>query len=665
VLLVDYEAARDDDRSVVTTQAALFGAAVAVMAFSTAAASQTCQIDAKDRGCLEVPDPLLGALPLGPLAMIAFLQVIGAISTVRNYYIRGLEAELRRYAGGPLSAIRAGTPSEAIYPASYFELMTNMVSMRRGHLGFRLMNTVLLIAILVIFGGLAVFIALHVGVETRIAMGAVYGFLAALMLVQAATATVGGRRLFKRVARQHADGTNSKLPSVPESDIEQRSLVSYLLLPRVEECVKWLFLLASFGLGAWALGGIEKETAIHAGVVFIAFEYLLYEARYQWNDVRGYKSDSKHPERSVRRRLPMGSTPLKSRRNVIASLIVALLRVLAAIALGIAFGNEVLVPVLVLILLVFGVAGVYERLRLRLEAKNDGDDGTSRDVVAVWTWVGVGYAIRGGAGLWLAGFALDSPVLLLAVPMFVAYGSMFVTLTWVLEALSLCAHPEEESGDDGDDWKKNVTYTEALSDKHHLRLLLPYVDIEATEGPSGLEPNSRKKTALKSTGKVRAPWNAATVAAAPLSAAAGFALAGAGQFPSGSLPFVFAGMAVAIIGACAMAVMPSARWRPATVVATASILGTLGFIADLQTPLLACVPWLVVGATYFWFRDQSYDTLHAGARPLVECAAHAYTAILRLCAGPATADLIGLPKKKPKEKAVEPRRPSRAPEPHP
>jgi hypothetical protein len=634
VLLIDYEAARDDDRSVTSTQAALFGAAVAITAFVAAAASETCQIDqpstkAAQENCLDVPDPLLGALPLGPLAMIAFLQVIGAVSTVRNYYLRGLEAELRRYAGGPLTSIGAPTNREAIYPASYYELLTNLMSMRRGHLGFRLMNAVMLLAILVVFGGLAVFIAIHVDTGTRITMGIVYGAIGLLMLAQAMNATVGGRRLFQRVARQHADGTSSRLPRVPDQGSSERSLMSYLLLPRVEECVKWLFMLISFVLGALAADGVDRATVVRAAVVFVAFEYLIYEARYQWNDVRGYKPDSEHPERAVRRRLPVGATTRERRRNVAASLGVAILRVLAAGGLALAFGSDVLVPVAVLAVLVFLVARVYESLRSRLEAKGANDRTVARYAIAVWTWVGVGYAIRGGAGLWLAGFTLDSQVLLLAIPMFVAYGTMFVTLTWVLEALSHYTRDADR-----------LRASKELAGKHHLRLLVPYLDIEAsTEGDTN---GCRTMYALKPRGAIWAPWNIALLVAAPLSAAAGLALAAAGDLSLAQLPFVAAAAVIAAAGACGLLRMPDERWRPAAVVATASILGGLGFVADLEAPALALLPWLVVSATYVGFRLQSYDSLHAGIRPIVERGVAVYTSLLRRLVGPATAPMIGL-----------------------
>src|SRR6185369_3537197 len=105
--------------------------------------------------------------------------------------------------------------------------------------------------------------------------------------------------------------------------------------------------------------GFVQSPLPRAFVIFFVLEYLLYEARYQWNDIRGLAEDAAHP--LPKNRLPIGYQGANARRNIIASSLVAVLRIVIAIALA-----SVVAPlsdVIVLTVLVFGLAVLYEWLR--------------------------------------------------------------------------------------------------------------------------------------------------------------------------------------------------------------------------------------------------------------------------------------------------------------
>src|SRR3954454_25121570 len=68
----------------------------------------------------------------------------------------------------------------------------------------------------------------------------------------------------------------------------QRSLASYLLLPRPKDTVKWWILPLGFGLGSLAAPALTSAQVVRALVVWALLELLIYQARYQWNDVRGF-----------------------------------------------------------------------------------------------------------------------------------------------------------------------------------------------------------------------------------------------------------------------------------------------------------------------------------------------------------------------------------------
>ena len=70
------------------------------------------------------------------------------------------------------------------------------------------------------------------------------------------------------------------------------------------------------------------------GVLWLVLEFLIYPARYQWNDIAGVDSDQPHAEAGARSRLPVGTTPESRRRSIRLSWLTAAARVLAALLIG-------------------------------------------------------------------------------------------------------------------------------------------------------------------------------------------------------------------------------------------------------------------------------------------------------------------------------------------
>src|SRR3954467_4980906 len=114
----------------------------------------------------------------------------------------------------------------------------------------------------------------------------------------------------------------------------ERRLAGYLLLPRPGDLVKaWIFP-ACFLLGVLAEEGASGREVLRAALVWAALELLLYQARYQWNDIRGFEADQRHPERAARGRLP--GPPSRGRAHIRASAAVAAARLGLAAALALA-----------------------------------------------------------------------------------------------------------------------------------------------------------------------------------------------------------------------------------------------------------------------------------------------------------------------------------------
>jgi hypothetical protein len=379
--------------------------------------------------------------------------------------------------------------------------------------------------------------------------------------------------------------------------LSERSLRSYLLLPRPGDLIKaWLFP-AAFGLGVLGAGGIGAGELLRAAIVWLALELLIYQARYQWNDIRGFAADQRHPDRVARGRLP--GPPSLGPKHIRASWRVVLIRLglvaLLALALGLA-PLGLLWPPLALTIAVFGVAVLYEALRSgATPAPERVPPPLTPRIVALWCVVGGGYAIRGIAGLSLAVDLLGNPALLASATVaFWAFGVAFVTGRWALEALAFARRDSRGRVE----WQ-----VEAGQAREHSLALARWLPrspdrIEVRQEADGLADWK----ALRYGVPALAPWNLAAVLAAVAAAVAGRILVG----PAALLEAALAGLGGGL-GAAAVLALPRWRWQ-------GSILGALSLGALLANagsprPALAALPWLLLLGAHLFFTSQSPRTL--------------------------------------------------------
>lgn len=368
----------------------------------------------------------------------------------------------------------------------------------------------------------------------------------------------------------------------------ERDLWGYLLLPRPGDLVKaWIFPVA-FVLGALAAGGVGSEELLRAVLTWVALELLIYQARYQWNDIRGFDADQRHPDAIQRGRLPGPSEKGRERKRASALVAAARLAVVALLALLPGLGLSPLLAALTAS--VFGIAFLYEWLRSRATGYSEQAPPPLRPaLIALWLVAGGGYAIRGVAGLGL-GFGLAGrPGLAFAATLATwCFGIAFVTGRWTLEAL-----PFGRLGAAGQiSWE-----VEAGQAREHSLALVRWL-------PSRVESDVRRLDewqALRRRPRLSAPWNLAAIAAAGAAAASGLLLASPAGLP-----------AVLVSAACgsllALAVLVSSRpllgWALA-----AFVLGL--FYAALGSPRegIAVLPWCVILGAHLFFASQSPSTL--------------------------------------------------------
>lgn len=391
----------------------------------------------------------------------------------------------------------------------------------------------------------------------------------------------------------------------------ERRLAGYLLLPRPGDLVKaWIFP-ACFLLGVLAAEGASGRVVLRAALVWVALELLLYQARYQWNDIRGFDADQRHPDRAARGRLP--GPPSRGRAHIGASAAVIAARLgLAAVLALVLSGLDLGIPLLALALAVFGVAAVYEPLRARCTGASDRvPPPLGAGIVALWVVVGAGYAIRGTAGLALAvGLSGHPGLFLAAVVTLWAFGIAFVTGRWALEAL---AFGRRDSGG-GFAWR-----VEPGQAREHSLALVRWLPGTVPESAGGETDGSLADwRALTAEVAPLAPWNLAALVAAAAAAATGRLLAG----PADALDVILAIGAGAL---CAVAVLAARRRRWVNWLLGACALAALIAILGSPRPALAGLPWLCVLGAHLFFAAQSPRTL---AHPLRAVLANARSGLL-------------------------------------
>jgi hypothetical protein len=395
----------------------------------------------------------------------------------------------------------------------------------------------------------------------------------------------------------------------------QRRLVSYLLMPRPKDVVKGWLVVLTYAIGVLSSGQLNAVSVLRAAVTVAAVELLVYQARYQWNDVRGFVADQKHPSGSARGRLP---GPLaRAQAHVPASCAVAGLRLALTGVLIVALPGLHLGGVLGFAVAgVFGVAVAYEVLRSLSTGRDELDVRSLRPrLVLLWLTVGAGYAVRGVIGLALALDLWRHPTLLVAaVATLWCYGIAFVTARWAVEVTAFAAIRDGRVT-----WNAGTEHA-----KEHQVALSRWIPSSVS---SGVTETAHWAPLIGRT-PLTAPWNLATIAAGAAAALTGRLLAGSCS--------VSDGLAVAALGAAVtLATVCVPRMRALVVVVAALLLLGFSALIDSPRPLLSTLPWCVLMAAYVFFTTRTTAKLSRPNR-LTQLAGQLIAAVVRVVVGRAT-----------------------------
>lgn len=398
------------------------------------------------------------------------------------------------------------------------------------------------------------------------------------------------------------------------SSPRERSLASYLLLPRPKDVTKGWLVVTTCTLGVLSAGELDGVLLLRALVAVTVLELLVYQARYQWNDVRGFVADQNHPSSSTRGRLP--GPVSRARSHVLASCAIGAIRLALAGVVILALPRLHLGGILGLGAAgVFGVAIAYELLRSATTGRPGAARVPSRSVVLLWLAVGSGYAVRGLIGLGVAVDPWKRPELFLAAMVALwGYGVTFVTCRWAVEATSFAAVHHGRVA-----W--NARPDQA---REHQLALIRWLPSRVSAGVSSVTDWAplRERTALT------APWNIAALVAGGGAAVSGRLLVG----PCSVADIV----RVAAAGAAATLIAVSiSRRRVLAIVLAALLLSGSFSVTATPRPLLAGLPWLLMICAYHFFTTRTLADL-SRTRPGARVAQRAIATIAQLVVGETT-----------------------------
>lgn len=554
-----------------------------------------------------------------------------------------------------------------------------VTSLRRGRPLYRALAQLIFFCILVAYGGLIVVIFLRVDAPYK-ALMLFYPSLAVILGAAVLEGTVGGRKLFRRVAADYYS-EKERHDAGADDRCAANSLPLYLLYPRPADIIKWVFIPVMVVLLAGLGDGFDLRWRTVWAIVFgtVIFELLLYAARYQINDIRDYDRDVGHTAAEYRGRLPRGRTHAERRGIVATSLLVAVYRVLLTFALVLILVPSGLVEVVIIAVLVVFSTAVYELLkassrRCQGSTQREVDDVIdprqfrSPSVWGIWLWVGTGYAIRGGV-TWAIADHLDAAPALDVVTASLAFlfilGVLFVTEMWALETTSLLIRTPVRPGEARVD-------TRALEKPHLLALLsflragrswrlrlgrlppsedqpaapaqalevLPVMPVAGYSGPDiGDDPRVHAATTAEAAcrptrdlvlawrSSVGAVWHIALAGA--LVAGIAVAVATDGDAAGGVVALSLAPIATIALVASVALTATLTRLVLAVALAVATVVATIA----VGRPWEAAVAIVAVVGLDAWFRMSSYEAMVTGTKKATDALAAAPMVVARTVLG--------------------------------
>lgn len=447
-----------------------------------------------DGSGLEANPWLYLALPLAPTVLLGILVFLALHIILNAQYVHALESHMAALSGERFSPSELRVPRLSVEIPSLLRLDSKLFGAgRKPHT--RLYSGIVLIIIVTVAG-------LLVGVPALKLRNLSSSFKVAATLIYLPINVLAFAALLRALRPNRALLRDALLDVVDTPHVETpqraRRLSSYLLAPRtVDHALKVVVAVVGTLLGRLALASRGEQrfwswaTVGSVALVVVIVEYLVYQGRYTWNDLRDLPHDVRHPRKLQRRRIPV---PISRGELRVLWVSIPVKLVLATVIVR-QTAPQHAGRFLLAGAAVWMSALTYEGLRQTSQTRNRTvlDPSTKALSFAVCVVVGAGYAIRVvtalevgsdgripfevsvlfGATLWLSQVAT-------------------VAMAWVLEGAEFL-HRDEAHG-------TGMKYDPALRAKAHLGLMLFQAGI-ITDG-SGQEEAPLRRIYEVGTGDV-------------------------------------------------------------------------------------------------------------------------------------------------------------------
>lgn len=426
VLLVDYEASRDDDRQQQVQLATLFSVGATLLGVAFGLILQAAPFNSAP-SALHLNPVVIFFLPMIPLVLLAYAVWFSAGISLRGYYLRALEREISMRAGATIQ-LHGQLPTPCLAHLEVLLFRTGP----GGPIRMRIIsNFVGLVSFAGLIAGACLCLVALGSWGPRAVFIAVYLPITALVFWVALTTSINARRFFHALYGQIPQELSRSLDyEATKRPKGTRRLLSYLCIPRPGELLKSVLyiVLATLGLLVYDPSLVTVRDVI---LFWIVFELLAYQARYAWNDLRGLSQDAQHPAREVRGRIPEAAT---APFGILTIEGMICLRIVLAIGLLWQLPTYRMRYGAILFLLALAIISIcYELMRSLCSAERSWRSAVTE--WAVYIAVSLGYGLRGSAGFWYgsAGRAEENSIVIVFF-MCAALGAAGVLVLWLYEA---------------------------------------------------------------------------------------------------------------------------------------------------------------------------------------------------------------------------------------
>ena len=438
-LIEELEQCREDERSSRNQMIAILGA----VATFIAAVVGVAQIKEVQEGWAQNNLFINGFSTLVLCVAIPYLANLGLLSCFRHHYINDIENELDEIVSNheKRKFFHWESISTPLITFNYKNILPGYSSIYSINMGICLASILLLAAIYILF------------IQTlspKIVLATIGSFVFSVgfwtvALISAFTMIIASRcskEIYEQAKKQAGERKiNPKALQVINKDIYKSIL--YLVYPRPTDIQKNIFFVIGILFSAIVNYRVGKPNSIEVTVAhlifcWLVFDFLIYQARYQLNDLEGIDNDKSHPGKDLRKRLPINDKNDKEkRRTAKLSISVASFKLVCAFAMlfvYIRLSTWRRVAAIGCLFLIVLIAFVYEDAKRKDNHR------------LVLFLVSLGYPIRVFAGMLceidrlntiVGKNTLVSIIMILLLLGTAACGEFFVTLMWAQEGVYL------------------------------------------------------------------------------------------------------------------------------------------------------------------------------------------------------------------------------------